>query len=220
MFFPKSWPASIQIWSAGTPSAAARSARATTVRTTSATTSSYSMRCGSSTRCHAAGVGAHEPGAVLGRNSGQVGIRSTPRVIEDGRPGPQTAAPTSCRQVSTLIGRSGYASRTAATKSRVRVDLLGDIDLVTWGGLDSADIDDVGPVTDDVVHSLHGGVECERRAAVVERVRRAIDDRHDLQGLAQLGFLFAQALIGRSFQSSVLGACDVRSLYITSPRQT
>jgi len=175
---------------------------------------------GSGTRRHAAGMGAHESGTVLGRNSSQVGIRSTPRVIQDGRPsttdsGADLVPPgvDADGQIGIRIPDGGYEVSGAR-------NLLRDVDLVTWSRFYAADVDDVGTVTNHVVHALHRGVEGERRAAVVERVRRAIQDRHDLQGPAQLGFLFAPALIGRSFESSVFAR--VRSLLAlhTSPRRT
>ena len=89
-------------------------------------------------------------------------------------PAAQTAAPTSCRQVSTLIGRSGYAFRTAATNVSRALDLLRDVDLVPRSRFHAADVDDVGTVADDVVHPLHARHR-RRKSHRGRRTSRACD---------------------------------------------
>ena len=51
-------------------------------------------------------------------------------------------------------------------------------------GLDPADVDDVGALGDDAVGRRLGRLVGERRAAVVERVGGAVDDRHDQRAVS------------------------------------
>ena len=117
----------------------------------------------------------------------------------------QTAAPTSCRQVSTLMTRPGYAVAdrgyevAAARRSPPRRRPRHRAPPLPRRCRRCRRRRRTPSSTASMAASNR-----ERRAAVVEGVGRAVHDRHDLQGPAQLGFLFAQALIGRSFQSSVL----------------
>ena len=53
------------------------------------------------------------------------------------------------------------------------------IDHSTRTGLHTADVDDVRAFGHHPVHRLLGGLVTESGAAVIEGVRRAVDDRHD-----------------------------------------
>ena len=85
--------------------------------------------------------------------------------------------------MSTLIDSVGIVGPHRGDEVTRALDLLGNVDLVPGRGLHATDIDDVGAVAHHVVDPLHRGVEREGRAPVIERVRRAIDNRHDLQGV-------------------------------------
>ena len=63
----------------------------------------------------------------------------------------------------------------------VAADLLGRVDLRAGRGRDAADVDDVGALGDHLVHPVHAPRPRPRSARAVERVGRAVDDRHDQQ---------------------------------------
>ena len=58
------------------------------------------------------------------------------------------------------------------------IELLVLGHLVAGPGLHAADVEDVGALRDELVGAPEEGVERERRAAVVERVGRAVEDAH------------------------------------------
>lgn len=107
VFFPKSWPGSIMIASRRTPSATARSASPTVTRRMSAITSSYSTRCGR-VRGSAPPACVHtSPAPYLAATSASPGSTPPQASFRTSAPASQTAAPTSARQVSTLMTTSG-----------------------------------------------------------------------------------------------------------------
>ena len=57
--------------------------------------------------------------------------------------------------------------------------LFGRVDLVAGARLDPADVDDVGARCNGRVDPLESRLVLEGGAAVIERVGRAVDDRHD-----------------------------------------
>ena len=63
-------------------------------------------------------------------------------------------------------------------EGRGPAQLLRLVDVVAVSGLDAADVDDVRTLGHHLGDSVHGGGLVERRSLVVERVRRAVDDRH------------------------------------------
>ncbi len=120
VFFPKSCPGSIMIPSGRTPSPTARSARPTVTRRMSAITSSYATRCGLVRgRAPPAWV---QTSPAPNRAATSASLGSTPphASFRTSAPASQTASPTSCRQVSTLITTSGWRRRTSRTKPTVR----------------------------------------------------------------------------------------------------
>ena len=66
-----------------------------------------------------------------------------------------------------------------ATSTGHPTDFLGGVDLRTRAGFDAADVDDVGACGNRLVNRQQRGVGAVGRAAVKERVRRAIHDGHN-----------------------------------------
>lgn len=103
-----------------TPSSTARSASPRVTRRMSATTSSYAIRCGR-VRGSAPPACVHtSPAPYRAATSASFGSTPPHASFSTSAPASQTAAPTSCRQVSTLITTSGWRRRTSATKPTVR----------------------------------------------------------------------------------------------------
>lgn len=107
VFFPKSCPGSIMIPSGLTPSSTARSASPRVTRRMSAITSSYATRCGR-VRGSAPPACVHtSPAPYRAATSASFGSTPPHASFSTSAPASQTASPTSCRQVSTLITTSG-----------------------------------------------------------------------------------------------------------------
>lgn len=106
--------------SRGTPRAAARSASPTVTRRMSAITSSYEVRCGRVRGSTPPAWVQTMPAPKRAATSASFGSTPPQASFSTSAPAAQTASPTSCRQVSTLITTSGWRRRTSATKPTVR----------------------------------------------------------------------------------------------------
>ena len=95
------------------------------------------------------------------------------------RAAPHAAAPTSCRHVSTLITRSGRASRTAAMKSTTRRS--SSVTVMTAPGLAGTPPTSTRSalLLDHFRHVVERGREVPGQPRTVERVRGPVDDRSD-----------------------------------------
>ena len=72
-----------------------------------------------------------------------------------------------------------YPSETLSRLAGRPIQLFGLRHLGARPRLDAADVEDLGTVFGEDLGAAEQVVECERRAAVVERVRGAVQDAHD-----------------------------------------
>jgi len=123
-------------------------------------------------------VRAHDAGVVLGHDVAKLVVGPGPRVVD---------------QIGTclehLVGdlaapgvHADHQGRVAIPDGKHEVDdpaaFLVDGHLRSVPGLHPTDVDDPRAVLDGAVDGAQGVAPRERRAPVVERVRRAVDDRH------------------------------------------
>ena len=94
-------------------------------------------------------------------------------------PASQTASPTSCRQVSTLITTSGKRAAHLGDETDRAARLLRGGDLLARARLHPADVDDGRALGHRLLHARERGLVAEGGALVVERVRGPVHDRHD-----------------------------------------
>src|SRR6202020_1819277 len=158
------------------------------------------------------GVRAHQAGSEFGGHLGHRGIIAAPAVIDQVCAGP-AGEPGYLRtpgvDADQLVGE-GLAQpldeRHHAGDFGLRVDAL------PRARLDAAHIDHGGALADEATRGRSGRIVGEVRAAIVERVRGAVDDRHDQWAIAadpataQGGlplYIVPAALNGRSPASSV-----------------
>lgn len=136
-----------------------------------------------SPRHRAAGVRAHQSGAELRGDRREVRIGSAPGVVDQVRSGG-----------TGLFGHLGSpgvnADQLVGEGVAEPLDeghdtgyLLDDVHAAARTRLDATDVDDVGSLADDPVRCLLGSLVGERCTAVVERVRRAVHDRHDQRSI-------------------------------------
>src|SRR5690606_2586978 len=120
----------------------------------------------------AAGVGAHQAGAVPGGDLGEGGIDTAPSVVQQVRA-------RGADRLADLVPPGVHADDDV----RVPAAYLGDEPggaphlllgrhLLTGAGLHAADVDDGGALGDGLVDPGEGRLVAEGGAAVVERVRR------------------------------------------------
>jgi len=130
-------------------------------------------------RAGAAGVRAHQSGAEFGRYLGHRGIIAAPAVVDQvrarraGQPGHLGAPGVDADQLVGVGVAQPFDERHDA------VDFGGGVDGLPRACFDAADVDHVGALGDQAVHVGFGFVVGEVGAAVIERVRGAVDDRHD-----------------------------------------
>ncbi len=146
---------------------------------TSATTSTYATRRGLVRGRGPAGVRTHEAGAVPRRPPRPAtGSHPGPGVVDQVGPGLAGRPATSPRQVSTLITRSGYRSRTATTNGTTRRISSSTVDFRTDPGLHPADVDQVRTLGHGQVHRVQRGAVGPGGTPVVEGVGRPVHDGH------------------------------------------
>jgi len=132
VFLPKSWPGSMRMRSARTPSATARSARPRVWSMIEVMTSAYSTRCGRVRgRWDPAWVQT-SPTSNCAATSASSGSTPPQASLSRSAPSAQTARATSARQVSTLMTMLGKAARTCSTKLAVR--RISSAGSISWPG--------------------------------------------------------------------------------------
>ncbi len=107
-------------------------------------------------RDRATGVRADDAGTEFGRDLDELAGRHPAHVsLIRSAPSPTARRATSLRHVSTLMSRSGYRSRIAATNGTTRRISSAGVDDVTGPGLHPADVDQVGTLVDGPVDGRH-----------------------------------------------------------------
>jgi hypothetical protein len=135
-------------------------------------------------RLGSTGVRADEAGAELGGDVDQFGVVRGPGVVDDVRADLETSA----RDVRPPRVDADDDVRQhlphPLDERHGAPDLLVGVDEVARSRLHAADVDDVSAVVDSAAHRGERDVGREGGALVVERVRSAVDDRHDEGAIA------------------------------------